>query len=375
MRAKRILRVIVIAVTPVLLLAACADQINLESAATPLSLGLDLNKNDQLQYFSTTPVFSKNIKKKSSEIKIPIESLRQSKAQQDALSAGSVAGRNYQVLLLGRKMLNRSGWFPVLDVLFRDARNTVTDRVIAVDGPVEDIIYLNSNDQPLLPILLRSMIDTKTKRSETYGTTVQELHRQYYDKGVTPYIAEIKLVEKHVMLKGAALLSQECQYKMSIGSQETVLLSIMQKQAAPGFSLSYHMPGQKRNLPFNTDMLSFTGGKTKTKIKTGYEDGKFKFDIGIKMTVGLSEHLFDYNVAQNAKELEKQLKKLVQAQLEGLIHNFQKHEIDPIGLGVYARAHQYRHFMNVQDHWGETLAQADITVKAEVTIAAMGPIK
>jgi Ger(x)C family germination protein len=359
-------------VAGMLLLTSCGDHVNLENAAT---LGLDLDQEGRLHYFSTTPVFSKNIKKKSSEISIPIESLRQSRSQQDALSGGTVLGRNYQVLLLGRKLLNQEGWFPVLDVLYRDARNTVTDRVIAVDGNVEGIIYLNSVDEPLLPILLRGMVDTKTKNSETYGTTVQELHRQFYDRGVTPYIAEIKMDKKKIVLKGAALLNRQGKYELSIGAQETVLLSIMQKQAAPGFSLTYHIPGQQRHPPFNTDILSFTGRKVKTKIKTGYGQGKFKFDFDIKLSVGLSEHLFPFNVSENAKQLEKQAGELMQKQMEGIIAKLQKHKIDPIGLGVYARAHEYRHYIQAEDHWGEELAKADISIKVDLTISGMGPVK
>lgn len=166
--------------------SACTDQLSLEEAATPLALGMDLDENEKFHFYSSIPVFSKNIKKKGQEIAGEADTLRQSRSIQDAQTGGSNQGRNYQVVLLGRHFLKYEDWFPMLDVLFRDARNTVTDRVIAVDGPVKDLIYLNPPDQPLLPILLRNMIDTKTKRSETYATTVQEFHRQFYDKGLTP---------------------------------------------------------------------------------------------------------------------------------------------------------------------------------------------
>ncbi|WP_141505008.1 Ger(x)C family spore germination protein [Paenibacillus luteus] len=355
--------------------SACSDQLYLENAATPLALGMDLDKNDKFHFYGTVPVFSKNIKKKSQEIAGTAESLRQSRSFQDAQTAGTIQGRNYQVILLGRRLLQQEDWFAMLDVLFRDARNTITDRMIAVDGQVKDVIYLNPPDQPLMPILLRGMVDTKTKRSETYSTTAQELHRQFFDKGVTPYIAEIKITNKQVQLKGSALLNAKGKYAMSLNAQETVLLSILQKQADPGFSMSYRIPGKPLKGPFETDMLSFTGGKLKTKIKSGYENGRFTFDIHIKTKIGLSEHLFPVNVAQDAKKLEKQASALMEKQIEGLIQKMQKHRLDPIGLGVYARAKQYKQYIKVEEDWPEAFSHAVVNIKVELSIAAMGPVK
>ncbi|UUZ80921.1 hypothetical protein LJK88_40165 [Paenibacillus sp. P26] len=45
---------------------------------------------------------------------------------------------------------------------------------------------MNPADQPFLPILLRGMIETKSRRSETVKTSMQELHRQMLEKGITP---------------------------------------------------------------------------------------------------------------------------------------------------------------------------------------------
>ncbi|WP_138753159.1 Ger(x)C family spore germination protein [Paenibacillus sinopodophylli] len=358
-----------------LILSACGDQLSLENASTPLALGIDLDQDEKFHFYATAPVYSKNIKKKSQEITGEAESLRQSKALQDSQTAGSVQGRNYQVLLIGRHLLQYNDWFPMLDVIFRDARNTITDRIIVVDGSVKELLYLNPPDQPLLPIILRGMVDTKTTKSETYSTTAQELHRQFMDKGVTPYVAEVKVVNKQIQLKGSALLNERGKYMMSLNAQETILLNILQKQADPGFSLSYLIPDKPQTGPFATNMLSFTGGKVKTSIKTAYANQKFKFDIHIKTTVGLSEHIFPIDITKDSPKLQKQISSLMQEQIEGIIEKLKKHKIDPIGLGVYARAYQYEHFKQVEDEWGEAISRSEINVKVDLTIGAMGPVK
>ncbi|RCW45476.1 Ger(x)C family spore germination protein [Paenibacillus prosopidis] len=356
-------------------LTGCSDEITLENAATPLAHGIDLDEHNKFRFYNTVPLFSKTTKKKSQENSGTAYSLRQSKAQQDAFSPGSIQGRNYQVLLIGKRLLQYEDWFPMLDVLFRDARNTVMDRVIAVDSPLSDVFDLNSKDQPMLPILLRGMVETKSKISETYSTTTQELHRQFHEKGITPYIAEVEIVEKKIKLKGSALLNERGKYEVSFGAQETVMLNILQKKAKPGLSLSYRIPDKPNKGPFATDMLSFSAEKIKTKVITSFQNGRFQFDFHIKMTIGLSEHLFPYDVARDAKKLEKQAAALMQAQIENVIKKLQKHQIDPIGLGLYARAFHYKEYKKVKDHWGKAVADATFHVKVDLTIGAMGPVK
>ena len=89
----------------------------------------------------------------------------------------------------------------------------------------------------------------------------------------------------------------------------------------------------------------------------------------------LTTHLFPYDISKDAKKLEKQAAEQMKAQMEKVIKTIQKHEIDPIGLGIYARAFEYKEFKKVEDNWGEAVKDADINVKLDLTIGAMGPVK
>lgn len=356
-------------------LGGCSDQIDLENATTPLAFGLDLNEQGQLEIYTSAPAYSRNIHKKSQEASGIARTLRSSRPMQDAQTGGATQGRNYQIILLGKRLLQYEGWFKMLDVIFRDARNTVTDRVIMVDGAVADIIFLEPNDQPLMPILLRNMVTTKSLRSETVNTTAQQLHRQIYETGLTPYISEIKLSQGEVEMRGSALLDEASRYALSLDAQETVLLSILQRKARPGIGLSYALPDEEKQFPFATNTVSFSSGKPKTKINVSYQNGRFHFDIKVKTLVGLTEHLFPYDVFRNRKQLEHKLAVQVQAQMEALIHKFQQAQIDPIGLGLYARAYEYAHYKEVQQHWPQAAAEAKITVDVHIKIASVGPVR
>ncbi|MBM6649594.1 Ger(x)C family spore germination C-terminal domain-containing protein, partial [Bacillus sp. RIT 809] len=49
--------------------------------------------------------------------------------------------------------------------------------------------------------------------------------------------------------------------------------------------------------------------------------------------------------------------------------------IDPIGLGLYARAYTYQDWKRFQNQWGKALSKADVNIKVHVKIGGMGTIK
>lgn len=376
MMKHRMLSVLSTVVLVCALTTSCNDQLNLENASTPLTIGIDLNANNEFEFFTSTPIFSRNIKKKSMEIHGTARTLRQSRAIQNAQSPGSAQGRNFQVLLVGKKLLQHEGWIQMLDIIFRDARNTVTDRVIAVDGPVSEIMTLNPDDQPLIPILLRGMIETSSASSETVSTTVQELHRQYFEKGMTPSISQVKVKDnKRILVTGTTLLTKGGKFAASIDYQESILLNLLQKKAKPGISLSYKIPGKSKTGPYDTDTISFTAQKIATKIKTSYNKSRFQFDIKLKIAAALTELMFPYNVLRDNKKLEPVIAEQIKLQLEKLLAKFQNHRIDPAGFGLYARAYQYRHYKKVQEHWAEAMADAVFHVDVQFDISSTGPVK
>ncbi|CAN7256959.1 Ger(x)C family spore germination protein [Paenibacillus sp. LjRoot56] len=372
---KRLLFTIFIMII-VLIIPGCSDRLDLEESTNNLALGLDLDNENNLLVYSNSPSYDRDLKKTTLEIETKSQTVRQARELQDQFAPGVVTGKKVQVMLIGKRILEHEDWFQILDPFFRDMKNPLTSRVIAFDGSIADIIYLHPKDQPMLPLLLRGMVDTKSTRSETAKTTLQKLHWQMYEKGVTPYFSEIQLDnDKQIRLAGVALLDHKGKYADSLSAEETVLLQILNKNAKKPVSLTLPIPGQKKSGPFHTDHLSISVQGMKPKIKTSYNQNKFRFDINIKMTAGLTERLFPFDVRKNGKELERMISEHVQKQFENLIKNFQKYHIDPIGLGLYARAHEYSQYKKVEDHWGEALSEADIHISVKVILGGIGTMK
>lgn len=361
--------------TILLALTGCSyDKTNLEDATVPLALGLDVI-DERLRYYISAPVFSKDIKKKSREGEGIAAGLRQARNQEDAQFPGAVAGRNFQVIVVGKKLLQYKDWFKVLDVTFRDPRNTTTNRIIAYDGPVADVIHFQAMDQPTTSVFLRALIDSGSRRSTTVKTTAQEMHRQLHDQAITPAISEIMIENGKILLKGTTLLSQEGQYRDSLSYQETSLLQILKKEAKPGVSLTFPVEGMRERLPFNTDLVSFSIGDISVKVKSSHDDGRFHYYIKINSFISITEKFLEYELLENSEEMASNLSKEMKKSIEKLIGKFQKHKIDPAGFGLYARAYHYPLYKAAQDNWGEELARAQFHVEVDLRIGATGAVE
>jgi Ger(x)C family germination protein len=360
----------------VLILPGCWDREDLEDVGFILVLGLDLDQDNNLLVYSMVPIRHKEAKEREIAVKEKAISLRESRREIDDMFEGVGSGRKLEAILLGKRLLKHEDWFPLLDVLFRDPKNAITADVFFVNGPVSQVVYSRFVEIPYLSLHLYELVQTANKRHETVMTELHELHRQMYEKGITPAISDLE-IDKKLDLRGTALLNEKGKYVDSLRTQENVLLMILQKQVKKEIPLTLKLPQIEKGGGgiFDTNIVSFTLVNMKIKIKTAYRYGRFHYNIRIRSYATLSEREFPFDVENKSGELEKMVEKQLDQQFGNLIKKIQKHKIDPIGLGLYARAHEYKEWQKVQDDWGEALSKADIKINVKVKVKSMGPVK
>ncbi|EEL61507.1 Spore germination B3 GerAC [Bacillus cereus F65185] len=344
---------------------------NVEDVTLTLILGLDLDENGDLKVYLSSPVFNKEAKIKEEQYGVKSVTVRNSREKFDTMAMALTSGSKTQLILIGKRLLKQKKWADYLDPFYRDPKNTVTTRIVAVDGPVSDIIYYTPKNKPRLPIYLTKLIETAHRRNVTAKTTLQDFHNQTKEKGMTASITALKK-NKNIKLTGTALLDEQNRYKLTITPKENLLLSILQNNIEGEFPFTIAVPLQTESK--EKHWISFSTQGTKVKTSAQYKN-HFMFNINVHMRITISERLFPFNVRNNGGELEKSIEKQLKSDLEGLIKKIQKAEIDPIGFGVYARAYAYKDWKGVQKQWGEALSKADVKVNVHVKIGGMGTIK
>ncbi|PFA22281.1 spore gernimation protein [Bacillus cereus] len=355
----------------VFMMTGCFDQTNVEDVSLTLILGIDLDHNNNLLVYMSSPVFNKEAKVKEETAGVKSVTVRKSRDQFDSTVMALTSGSKTQVILIGKRLLKQKNWEKYLDPFYRDPKNTVTERVVAVDGPVSDVIFYTPKDKPRLPVYLTKLVDTASSRNITVKTTLQKLHEQIADKGITASITEMKK-KNRIWVTGTALLDEKGRYKLTLKSDENRLLRILQQEAKGEFPFT--IPIKLKSDSQDKDWISFSAQNIKVKTKVRY-DNHFIFNIDVKMRIAITERLFSFNTRKYAEKLQKAIETKLEADFKQLIKKIQTAKIDPIGLGVYARTYTYPEWKKVQNEWNKALAKGDVNVKVSVEIGGMGTIK
>jgi Ger(x)C family germination protein len=358
----------------IVILSSCGGKAPLEDLTLAFIIGIDLDDENNLVFYELNPVFGEGTKTGIETYEVKAKTIRDSRRLFDSLTTGEVTAGKIQVLLVGKRVMQHGNWFPILDTVYRNPTFSMSTRVVTVDGPISEVISYHSGKKPQLSLHLKSLIDKNYDRTRAVKGTLQELHREIHEKGMTPFISEVKK-EKNLELSGISLLDDKGNYAQFLDVPEATLLLMLQNKKRREVTLTIPvLPNDGEKNIFHKNVISFAASRVKTKIRSGFKQNKFQFDIKVKMSINIVERLFPeekLNKDQLTKKIEKELKR----QIEDLITKIQKKKVDPIGFGLYARAYHYSHYKKVENNWGKALAESDVHVSVEVDINSNGAVE
>ncbi|WP_232697430.1 Ger(x)C family spore germination protein [Brevibacillus daliensis] len=357
----------------IVVLTGCTDRIEIEDATLILSLGLDLDEKNNLVVYERSPIFRRGTHGKTDHTGVHAATVQRSYSNFEALISTSIYNGKTQLLFIGKRLLQRKEIFPFLDSLNRDPENATNLRVIAVDGPVSEVINMEPKDKPRLSIYIAQLVDTSALRHLTTKVTLRQFHYMIVEPGITPIISEIRKDQKELRILGNALLDKKGYYCTSLNLRETQLLELLRDtQRTPyEFTFPVRLPG---NHSKNKKNISISIKPKKLKITTNYHNGVPQFDIDIKLVGNITERTFNMNLDKEANKriIETIVEEEMNKQMATLIKKLQRYQVDPIGLGLYVRAYHYNEWKAIEKEWPKTFAKSTIRFTPHVEIKNIG---
>lgn len=352
---------------PLFLLIGCrSDQLSLERTAISLVAGIDKSEEEgKIGIYQTNPVFSSEATDVVNNLSTTAYSLRKARDQLDSQSSGTIVGGKLQVILLGKELLKERAIFKDLDVFYRDPKNSPNARITLVDGPVLEIVEFQPKDKPRIAVYLSDLIDTTALRENTVLTTLQEFHHDHFEKGITPAFTELKRQGDELLVTGTALLNDEGKYALSVGYLDSSLILMIKRGVKEPIPMSFLV-----NQP--SGVLSVQVNKIKNKMDVTYKGDQLTFDIDLKLKVSITENTSSINLEKDVLKTQKFIEKKIKKHIEELFTKMQKHKLDPFGLGLHVRAHEYKKWKTFEDDWPEEFSKAKVNVKTDVTIIGYG---
>ncbi|PGZ92754.1 MULTISPECIES: Ger(x)C family spore germination protein [Bacillaceae] len=353
-------------------LTGCNDKVNIEDITMALLYGIDLDEQGNVTIYMSSPVFSKDAKEKNEEFKVKSLSFKEARDYFDAKATGITAGGKLQAILIGRKIIERNDWFSLLDVFYRDPKMRLNADILVINGSVSDVFEFSPKNKPRLSVFIPQLIKTANFRNVSVRTTLRNFYSLNSEKGITPFAPELTLKDDILEISGTTLLNNQNQYSRSLSLKETLLIKILADRNTGQISMWLKdKQDNKNNNTIPNDKISFYVRDIKRNVKKKYKDGKYQFDINLKLPVSITESpilLNDESQGNLKKEIEHELQK----ELNHLIKSLQKEKLDPIGLGQFARSFKYHEWKKVEDDWVSAYQQSKINVNVKIILVDKG---
>lgn len=353
----------------VIFLSGCGMNTKLDSLTMTLTLGLDTDGGKLLSY-SSSPVFNKDAKEHTEVIEVNASSLRDGRYKIDLFASGRTVGGKIQNVVIGKALAKKKEIPLLLDVLYRDPKNSTTALLIVYDGPVKELMESKQKDKPRLAVAIKDLITTTAIDKQTIKTSLLDFHRMLFEKGCTPFASEMTRKDGKMMVNGTALFDNHGKYVTSLSPKETAFLQLLRKEIKPAIPFTLRtaaLTGKKENIS-----VSIEHGKV--RYEPTYRNGRFQFRVQIDAGVIITEKIADVDISKKQKQLEKMIAHEIKAKTTALLKTFQHHHVDPVGFGLYARAYEYDHWKKVENDWGKAFAAADISVSAKANVISYGVI-
>ncbi|MDR6227341.1 Ger(x)C family spore germination protein [Desmospora profundinema] len=347
------------------MVSGCRGQLLLEDAGIILTGGLDI-EGDRYRVYHATPVFAREAEKADDITTTTGYSQRETRNIINSKTTGQAVGGKLQTLLVGKQLIRRQNVFPLLDGLLRDPKNEINSRVVVVDGPVRDVMYADVEDKGRLGVVVREIIDSSYRNGTTVDTDLLQFHRQMSDPRITPFLAELSAKDDEIAVTGTALLDKDGKYILSLNREESSLLLLLQRHLRQPITLTFYPEGAKRDL--ENIVVNLEIRNASFDIQTDVRNNQFVFDIDVQLDVAMKERIRTLSYKGLEPDFERQLKR----QCETLIHRLQRNELDPFGLGIYAKAYRYDTWKEVQTDWGKAFSKAKITVTPRIRLKQRG---
>jgi len=350
------------------MLAGCGDVLDIEDTVVMLVLGIDEGKEEKYTFYQMSPVFSIEASEKSQVLEVQANSVREATQYFDVMSNGSVVTGKIQAVILSKRLLEKEEPLPIIDYFYRDARSSANAYVVMFNGPVDDLLRLETPDKPRFGIFLNNLLKSAYLNETTADTTLAIFRKNVEQKGVTPYIPELSTVKDGIRVTGIALLDEKGLYVDSLDIYNSALLLILTRQVNEPVPFILELNDAEHVVSMNISNANYD-------YEVKESGGTFDFTVEISMDATLEEVVTENEEAKDKKKLTKMIETEMEKKAEELIKRMQEQKIDPVGFGLYAKAYEYEKWKKIEDKWFEVFSQSTVNVKPKIEIKDFGIIE
>ncbi|WP_062108796.1 Ger(x)C family spore germination protein [Bacillus niameyensis] len=376
-------RQIILIILSSFLLVSCIPTQEIEELGVIHTRGVDISENGQ--YETTLVIFqfekqSDNITKvvsgKSNTIKGAVKNANLETNLQ--LAPGKIELEVYGMDAA------KSGIFPYLDTLSRDANLPDTTVLSISKNPAKDILTIQDKDvSKNIGQFLHGLIEEESKKGRYFPkVTIQDFLSKFYDTGIDPILPMFEFDGDHPKISSIAIM-QDDKYVGERPADEILLFNLVKEKVRNKWlEVSIPMGPFEKHIEKETNI-----GKRKEILHTAFnivnsrgttrlvDKSNLQFETKIMLEVNLfemSERVL-LNNPKVVKLIEKEVENKLTAQYEEILEQLQEQNADPFGYGAIYRIHQ-KDGKLVRKDWREMYPTIKVDFKIKTKIIRHGTI-
>ena len=313
----------------------CWDQNFLAKTSLAFSLGFDKSKGPEKLELITIiralkPAGGGQIGPYSTSYKVQGASPLILMEKMNQITPGEFSINKLNNVLIGEE-LAKTDIYPLLDVLYRDAKSNVNAKVLITKGKSREILKDEYIKGTLISRALQELLDSAEDHSIIPEQSLATIMPAMFDPGqdfVLPYVEKLK--GGLVKVKGVALFDKLSYTGKNLIGEDSSLYLLMVGKEGTYTQFTINNPEKKNEID---EKVSFFIRKNTHKIKLKIKDSKPVYSVSLNLRVSVAEYTKGLLKEDEIKTLEKHISKDLTKQAKKVTNLLAKSNCDALALG------------------------------------------
>lgn len=327
------------------------------------AVGYDSAGKKNIMGTITYPVYRKD-KSSTTEVKTSFgETSKEIRINITNESRYPIVSGQLRVALYG-KSLAKKGINDIVDTLNRDPAVGSLIQMAIVDGNSNELLKTEKYKTDNVALYIQEMLDQNMTSGNIPRTDLHTFLFQYFQSGQDPYLPLIKYEEDNIKIIGMAIFNND-RYIFPLFMDDLFIFKCLVDKYKHGLHQFTLENGEKIVL----DSLNSKANYQVKAIK-----GRPEFTINLKLKTRLQEFSSPKKkrVPIDTKKIQEQINKLIEKNALKILHQFQDHRVDPLGLGAIYKEHN-RGFN--EKKWNSLYPSSKFHVNVNVEIKEIGTVE
>lgn len=383
MQKRRKWLIMVMGMSSFILLTSCGVETKqLERLGLITAIGFDLKKENEITGTVAVSKFDPMAKVMTYLISADANTLQTLRAEENLATDQRLEMGQLRCVIYSRELAEK-GIIQLVNALNRDP--TVGNMVYLTIAE-EDAFSIISMDEKKIKVnigtYLYNLIRQNVERELLISPTLHEFNHKFFDYGQDPVLPIINVKKEKVAISGVALFNDD-KMVARLSNDKLFYLKLLTDEYRTGSkelefdrdefkNIINTQGGRNFGEIYNKLFISLDTLRSNTSIKLmDKKNLSFKVEVDMDSRLLETTNYLELSEPANMKFIEKKINKEMEMQIKKLLLFFQKHQVDPVGMGNEYMAH-VRGKPISQKEWKELYKNAKFDVQVNNTIARTG---